>query len=198
MLIKKFVITGGPCGGKTTAIEWIKKHFGQKGYHSIVVPETATQLISSGVEPWKFEKGVDYQRLQMTLQLEKEKIYERAAQTLQYDKILMILDRGMLDNKVYMTAEEFHLILEEMELTEKELLDRYDAVFHLVTAAKGAESFYTTANNAARTETVEQASAMDDHFIEVWSGHLALQIIDNSVGFEEKMQRLIQKMEECL
>lgn len=35
---------------------------------------------------------------------------------------------------------------------------RYDAIFHLVTAAFGAEEFYTLANNPdSRTETVEQA-----------------------------------------
>ena len=33
---------------------------------------------------------------------------------------------------------------------------RYDAVFHLVTAAQGAERFYTLENNQARSETPEQ------------------------------------------
>lgn len=35
---------------------------------------------------------------------------------------------------------------------------------------KGAERFYTTENNKARTETVEQAAAMDDKLISVWTG----------------------------
>jgi len=30
---------------------------------------------------------------------------------------------------------------------------RYDAVFHLVTAAEGAESYYTLLNNMTRTES---------------------------------------------
>lgn len=34
---------------------------------------------------------------------------------------------------------------------------RYDAVVHLVTAADGAENFYTLANNEVRTESIEQA-----------------------------------------
>lgn len=35
---------------------------------------------------------------------------------------------------------------------------RYDAVFHLVTAAFGAEAYYTLANNPdSRTETLEEA-----------------------------------------
>jgi hypothetical protein len=34
---------------------------------------------------------------------------------------------------------------------------RYDAVFHLVTAADGATMYYTTANNTARGETIDEA-----------------------------------------
>ena len=58
---------------------------------------------------------------------------------------------------------EFSQVLKNLHRTEVELCDGYDAVFHMVTAAKGAERFYTTENNKARTETVEQAAAMDDN-----------------------------------
>ena len=34
---------------------------------------------------------------------------------------------------------------------------RYEAVLHLVTAADGAESYYTLENNVTRTETVDGA-----------------------------------------
>ena len=87
------------------------------------------------------------------------------------EKVLIVCDRGALDNKAYMTDAEFASVLESMGLNEVELRDSYDAVFHLVTAAKGAEKFYTTANNVARTETVEQAAALDDKLIAAWTGH---------------------------
>ncbi len=77
---------------------------------------------------------------------------------------------------------------------EVELRDGYDAVFHMVTAAKGAEQFYTTANNAARTETVEQAAELDDKLIAAWTGHPHLRIIDNAAGFEDKLKRLIAEI----
>ena len=77
---------------------------------------------------------------------------------------------------------------------EVELRDSYDAVFHLVTAAKGAEQFYTTANNAARTETVEQAAELDDKLIAAWTGHPHLRIIDNAAGFEDKLKKLIAEI----
>ena len=100
----------------------------------------------------------------MKLQLEKEKVFEQAARTMDSDKILIVCDRGTLDNKAYMTEVDFSLVLNELGLNEVELRDGYDAVFHLVTAAKGAEKFYTTANNTARTETVDEAVALDDKY----------------------------------
>ena len=87
----------------------------------------------------------------MKLEFEKEKVFEQAARTMDSDKILIVCDRGTLDNKAYMTEADFSLVLNELGLNEVELRDGYDAVFHLVTAAKGAEKFYTTANNTART-----------------------------------------------
>jgi len=42
---------------------------------------------------------------------------------------------------------------------------RYDMVLHLVTAAYGAEQFYTLANNAVRKSTPEQARARDDQMV---------------------------------
>ena len=79
-----------------------------------------------------------------------------------------------------------------------ELRDSYDAVFHLVTAAKGAEKFYTTANNAARTETVEQAAALDDKLIAAWTGHPHFRVIDNTSDFEDKLKRLIGEISSFL
>ena len=44
--ITKIVITGGPCAGKTTAMNKIQKAFTALGYSVIFIPETATELIS--------------------------------------------------------------------------------------------------------------------------------------------------------
>ena len=194
MQITKIVITGGPCAGKTTAMNWIQGHLDRKGYKVLFVPETATELITGGVAPWTCGSNADYQMCQMRLQLEKEKVFERAAATMKCDKILIVCDRGALDNKAYMSDLEFTQVLNDIGASEVELRDNYDAVFHLVTAAKGAEKFYTTANNTARTETVEQAAALDDKLIAAWTGHPHLRIIDNSTAFEDKLKRLISEI----
>lgn len=60
------------------------------------------------------------------------------------------------------------------------LLKRYDAVVHMVTAADGAEPFYTLDNNAVRTEGVAKAIEMDRRTLDCWTGHEHLYIVDNS------------------
>lgn len=194
MNITKIVITGGPCAGKTTAMSWIQSNFTKLGYTVLFVPETATELITGGVAPWTCGSNADYQKCQMTLQLEKEKIFEQGARSMPVEKVLIVCDRGALDNKAYMTDLDFSCVLASLGCNEVELRDNYDAVFHLVTAAKGAEKFYTTANNAARTETIEQAAALDDKLISAWTGHPHLRVIDNTTGFENKLKRLVAEI----
>ncbi len=192
--INKIVLTGGPCAGKTTALNWISNYFSKRGYTVLFVPETATELISNGVAPWTCGTNYDYQTFQTRLQKVKEQIFEEAAKTMKNSKILIVCDRGMLDNKAYMKEAEFKRLLKEMGTNETKERDSYDAVFHLESAAKGKEEVYTLANNQARTETVEQARALDDKIISSWTGHPHLRIIDNSTDFEEKLERLLKEI----
>lgn len=195
MEITKIVMTGGPCAGKSTAMSWVQETFTKKGYVVLFVPETATELISSGVAPWTCGTNFDYQFCQARLQLAKEQVFEQAAQSMtQTQKVLVVCDRGLLDNKAYMTQEEFETVLEALHTNEVVARDSYDAVFHLVSAAKGAEEFYTTANNNARTETIAEAAELDNKLIAAWTGHPHLRIIDNEGSFEDKMKHLIAEI----
>ena len=198
MQIHKIVITGGPCAGKTTGMTWIQNAFTKLGYTVLFVPETATELITGGVAPWTCGSNLDYQKCQMRLQLDKERIFEQAARTMKAEKILIVCDRGAMDNRAYMDELEFSQVLSYIGTTEVKLRDGYGAVFHMVTAAKGAEQFYTTANNAARYESVEQAIDVDNRLIEAWTGHPHLRVIDNSMSFEDKLKRLIAEIRSFL
>lgn len=68
----------------------------------------------------------------------------------------------------------------------------------MTTAAKGAREYYTLANNAARTETIEQASVLDDKLLAAWTGHPHLRVIDNTTDFEHKMLRLLSEISSFL
>ncbi|MBR5309151.1 MAG: ATP-binding protein [Clostridia bacterium] len=189
----RFVITGGPCAGKTTAMERIKQYFEDRDYCVVFIPETATELICSGITPWTMDSKKSYQKHQMMLQSEKERVYLEAAQHIpKGNKIIALFDRGLMDNKAYLTDDEYSQILTELSLTEPEILARYDAVFHLVTAAKCKNNAYTLSNNSARTETPEQARVLDDRLLEVWKNHQRRCIIENSNDFDEKINNLIE------
>jgi hypothetical protein len=53
-----------------------------------------------------------------------------------------------------------------------------------------AEPFYTTSNNTARKETIEEAAALDFKLISSWVGHKHLKIFDNSTDFQGKVERV--------
>ena len=196
--ITTIAITGGPCAGKTSALARIRKVFSARGFKVITIPGPATELISNGITPWECCSAEEYQRCQMELQLTREAMYLRAASGMDEDKVLLVCDRGLLDNSCYMTKEEFERTIADLGRTEEDLLASYDAVFHLVSAAKGAEEYYSTQSNATRYESLEEAAALDDRFIEAWSGHPYLRTIGNETDFEDKLDRVCDAIWEFL
>lgn len=47
--IKKIVLTGGPCAGKTTALVKIIDHFSGLGYKVFTIPEVPTMFTQAGM-----------------------------------------------------------------------------------------------------------------------------------------------------
>lgn len=196
-LVGKIVLTGGPCAGKTTALSTIEQELTDRGYRVLVVGESATELIKGCIRPFgdKPFDLLDFQRLILQYQLQKEKIYEQAVDMLPEDeKCVILYDRGIMDNKAYISADEFKLITTEQGLHELDLLDSYDMVLHLVTAADGCEEYYTLENNQARSETPEQARELDKKTQDAWLGHNNLVIIDNSTDFNDKISRVLENV----
>ena len=192
--ILRIVITGGPCGGKTTAIEEITKLFREQGYTVMSVNEAATELINDGVKPFGSDNDrlplIDFQRIVLEEQLAKEKTRDMAAGYCSNDKVVILYDRGILDNRAYITDEEFKSLIDAKAITEAEILHRYDLVIHLVTAADGKEEYYTNENNEARTETPEEAREKDRRTMEAWSTHPNQKIVGNDTLFDEKMKKV--------
>lgn len=192
----KIVLTGGPCAGKTTALSRIEEELTERGYRVIIVSESATELIKAGIRPFGDNAFhyLNFQRLILEYQLDKEKVYERAASMLpEEEKVVIVYDRGVMDNKAYV-PKEFHTLVEEKELSELDLLDNYDMVLHLVTAADGCPEFYTLENNQARSESIEEAIELDKKTQEAWLGHNRLVVIDNSTSFEDKLKKVMSNI----
>lgn len=194
--ITRIVLTGGPAAGKTTLISRILKEFkSEDGWKVITIPETATELISGfGFGPFPNCMSMeDFQYYVTDDQLHKEKLALRAAHAVPEDKVLIVYDRAVFDNKAYVDDAFFAQMLLSFGLTEEQLLSHYDAVLHLVSCAKGAEYAFNY-GNAARYESVEEARRMDDETLRAWQGHHARYIIDNSADFEDKLNRAMTEI----
>jgi len=189
--IKRIVFTGGPCGGKTSFASRAMEVFSDHGYRVIIDNESATDLISGGISPATMGM-YEFQKYVIDLQLKKEELCYNAAQNIEGDKVLIFIDRGLFDDKSYVSDEEFRQLLSEFGIREEEVNSRYDMVLHLVTSAKGAEEAYSFNTNAARYETVEVARAVDDRTLECWKDHPNRVIIGNETDFEWKIIRAMQ------
>ena len=191
----KLVLTGGPCGGKTTGQERLAEFFESMGWKVYRVPETATLLQKGGVvfpelteeDAWSFQESI------VLTMLRVEETFFRLAETSQRP-CLIICDRGLMDPKAYMKEDGWAQILAKNNLHEVDMRDdRYHQVVHLTTAADGAEDFYTQINNSTRTEGLNKAKDVDMATQKVWIGHPYFEVVTNTGtrSFDDKILKLI-------
>jgi predicted ATPase len=192
--VYQFVMTGGPCGGKTTALARVFMFLRERGFEVITCPEAFTLLASNGMSMDFFTTdgmATIIQAAVLDTQLSLEDSVRRILKA-RGKPAVILCDRGAMDGSVYIAPEEFEKVMADRNTNVVELRDRrYDAIFHLVTAADGAPHAYTLENNLARTETAEIALELDRKMQNAWTGHPHLYVLDNSTDFEGKMNRLV-------
>ena len=200
MKIIKIVLTGGPCAGKTTALESIKKYLQQNNIPVVIVPETATELIRSIQMPLGDSTTYDFQSLVLRKQLSKEGIAEDYIKNIlkPEGKCVIIYDRGILDNRAYLNSRtDINELLKKHNLTEIEVLDSYDLVLNLLSLATCKKEEYNFSNEA-RMENVEDASVADVRTTLAWIAHRNLKIIDSSISLEEETEIIIDYVKEII
>lgn len=203
--VPEIVWTGGPCAGKTTGIAYVSEKLRDWGWRVLIVPEVPTLVIGGGVgdigaiaasDPRKY---IEIQKEFIRGHLELRRFFQRLAGIFRDEKRVVFCDRGGMDPAAYMPRDYFDAVLAADRLTLHDVRDSYEGVLFLVTAADGAERFYTLLNNKARQEdTLEKAIAVDRKTFEVWNGHSHLRIVDNATDFEGKMRRALQAIARML
>ena len=194
--MKTIVLTGGPCAGKTTALARIVRVFTDRGFAVFTLPEAPTLFNQAGVNFLTPDKKLflESEKALLDFQMQMEAHFQRIAEA-DGRQALIVCDRGTMDIAAYMPREVWQAILDESKMNPVELRDkRYDAVIHMCTAAKGAESYYTLENNQSRTETPEQARTIDDKLIDAWTGHPHLRVVGNDTDFEGKLARVVAEI----
>eukprot|EP01116_Phalansterium_solitarium_P011777 TRINITY_DN27559_c0_g1_i1.p1 TRINITY_DN27559_c0_g1~~TRINITY_DN27559_c0_g1_i1.p1 ORF type:complete len:545 (-),score=176.15 TRINITY_DN27559_c0_g1_i1:249-1712(-) len=197
--IYRIVLTGGPCAGKSTALSQISDRLKSLGFRVFVVPEAATIVITGG-GLWKdaahmtADQALAFEGNLMKTKMALEDAFYGIAEA-SGEPSVIICDRGTMDTQAYLPASSFEVLLDEYGWSVPNLRDkRYDAVIHMVTAAIGAEQYYTTENNAARSETPEESRVLDFKILNAWVGHPSIFIIDNSTGLQQKIQRVVRQV----
>ena len=198
--IKKIVLTGGPCAGKTTALVKITEYFSGFGYKVFNVPEVPTIYSTAGWNYLTPNRDLYYQgeRAILETQLALENQFMQLAKVCE-KPVLIVCDRGAMDISAYIKPEEWDEITRMAGTNSNELRESYDAVLHLVSAADGAEQFYTTATNATRYEQANEeglriARELDKKVIKAWTGHPHLRVINNHDDFENKLNRVLSEI----
>jgi len=170
----------------------------ERGFEVITCPEAFSLLVTNGMS-FDYLGAVEgmsdiVQDTVMDMQIGLEDGFERVLRARGRPSVLLC-DRGLMDGSAYMSSESWGRLLDKRDVVcVSELREgRYNAVFHLVTAAEGAEQFYTLENNAVRTETPDEARRVDHMTRNAWLGHPNLVIFDNSTDFERKMQRVVEE-----
>ena len=202
--LKKIVLTGGPCAGKTTALVKVIDHFSSLGFKVFTIPEVPTIFAQAGMDYLTSNHEFFYQGEVATLQeqLGLEDKFTQIAKTVK-EPTVIVCDRGAMDISAYIKPEEWDEITRMAGTNSEALRQSYDAVLHLVSAADGAEQYYTTATNATRYEQANEeglrvARELDKKVIKAWTGHPHLRVINNHDDFDTKLRSVLKEISNVL
>jgi predicted ATPase len=185
---KRIVLTGGPGGGKTTALDLFQRELCGK---IASVPESATMIFSGGIER---SSTVDVVCSHQVAIFNLQKHLEHAVRTM-YPERLTLCDRGSLDGLAYWPNTDADFFSTMNSSLEYEL-NRYDAVIFFETAAKSGQGIQS--NNPIRNESDQKAIILDEKLQKIWSQHPNYNFIASSESFIKKIMLGIKTIEQVI
>ena len=185
--MKKIVLTGGPSGGKTTALSILKETFGNR----IALVQEAATLVYSGGFPRTDNSPVHIEHAQNIIFYTVHQLEQLAERT--SDAAVMVCDRGSIDGAVYWPygPENFFTA---MGTTLEAELARYDAVLHL--SPPDNPAFYQSTQ--VRTENLDQAFEIDRKILHIWEKHPHRVVVGGTEHFLEKAETIKNLVEKLL
>jgi len=176
---KIIVLTGGPCGGKSTLISEIFNNpmYKDKFVH---IPEAVFYVLQTKTSR---EEKI-FQKLMVEIQFAMENALDKCFES---DKIF-ICHRGSLDPLAYWQNNDWQddEFFSFTESTLNEHYNRYCAVIHLQTVAVNAIDYYKQYPLAKRHETAEQSSKLDYLLAKNWKDHPGYHLIESNDNWDIK------------
>jgi predicted ATPase len=168
------VVTGGPGAGKTAVLEMARRSFCR---HVVVLPEAASIIYHGGF--WRRESEAGKRAAQRAIfhvQREQERMLIEEGCT------AILCDRGTVDGLAYWPGPQ-ERFLKELQITREGEVTRYRAVIHMHTPP--ADEGYNH-QNPLRTESPEEALALDAAIARAWEGHPRRHFVAGTQNFLEK------------
>lgn len=189
--MNKIVFTGGPCAGKTEIINYLKEELEKRNYKVFIVSETAAELLPRKTKSDNtYSDIMDFQNLILKYQYAKENLIE---EYIGNDDVIILYDRALLDGKAYLERhEDFNTLLNQNNLSEINLVDKYNYVINLLSTATLNSNDYKT--NEIRLEDKTTAEKLDRKTTFSWILHNNIELIKPTEKFEDKMKIVLEKV----
>ena len=174
---RRIALTGGPGGGKTTAVDLFRREMGES---VVVVPEAATMMFTGGFPRYPEAEAVRSAQLAIFhVQRNLEDI-----QSTRYPDRILLCDRGTIDGAAYWPEREGDFF-KALDTTLEEELARYDGVIFFESAAVGGLGI--EGGNPVRRETLAEAVALDTKLRSYWSHHERFVVVHHNASFFKKI-----------
>lgn len=173
----RIAVTGGPGGGKTTAVDLFRREMGER---VVIVPEAATMMFSGGFPRYPEPGAVrSSQAAIFHVQRNLEDI-----QATRYPDRILLCDRGTVDGAAYWPDGDGDFFRTLGTSLEAELA-RYDGVIFFESAAVGGLGI--EGGNPARRESIAEAAALDGVLRSFWSRHPRFVVVHHNESFFKKI-----------
>ncbi len=192
----RIAVTGGPCAGKTTVMEAIKR---QHGNQLLVMPEVASILLDHGFpkpgrdtefdERWSKSFQCSVFPVQKNMETEYLAMARRRACK------GVVFDRGILDGAAYL-GKGLQFFLDLFGIDENEAYGYYTLVLHLESVAVSNPVLYEKlkSTNPARYESATEAAQRDLALRQVWQGHPNHVVIPSGGGIADVVERVLEEV----
>eukprot|EP00439_Symbiodinium_sp_Y106_P080623 s140_g19.t1 len=142
--VYRIVLTGGPCGGKSTVLSDLVQMLTEKNFLVFTMPECF--------------RGIQMHIEDCILQMARQSLTKRRRLPDPPRGAVILLDRGVVDNVAYCTEEAWNMVQERLGTTTARLRDRRRAP-----SADGS-------SESARHESADEARDMDLKTQQAWLG----------------------------
>lgn len=189
--MKKIVITGGPCAGKTTVVNALKSEI---QLPAVFVSEAATLVLEGKFPPRPDESkvGVElikqwnryFQNAVLYTQLAHEDAAELEGKEKNLD--LMVLDRSLYDGMAYY-PEGVDGYSEAFKVWRSDIKNEFDLVIFMESLAVCRPEMFGRDGNEHRYESsAKEAIEVNNRLLEVYEIHPNLKILPAELALREK------------